>query len=95
MFCLVLNQNSSGIQPADRKCTQPLLLSVLELDEKKPADSFCLFPPVHFFVLLLIYNQISLILQSHIGVIFIQMNSPLDFSGTGCINKSFSHEQDI
>lgn len=45
MFYLVLNQNSSGIQPADRKCTQPLLLSVLELDEKKPADSLSAFPP--------------------------------------------------
>lgn len=45
MYYLVLNQNSSGIQPADRKCTQPLLLSVLELDEKKPADSLSAFLP--------------------------------------------------
>lgn len=46
MFYLVLNQNSSGIQPADRKRTQPLLLSVLELDEKKPADSLSAFSPL-------------------------------------------------
>lgn len=95
MFYLVLNQNSSGIRPADRKCTQPLLLSVLELDEKKPADSFCIFLPTLFFVLILIYDQINPILQSHIGILFIQMSSPFDFTGAGCMNKGFSHEQDI
>lgn len=81
MFCLVLSQNSSGIQPTDRKCTQPLLLSALELDEKKPADSFCFSPSTLFFVLLLIYSQTSPILQSHTEVMFIQMSSPLPLVG--------------
>lgn len=63
MFCLILNQNSSGIQPADRKCTQQML-SVPELDGEEAAESHSAsLCPTLFFVLILIYVQMSLVLQ--------------------------------